>query len=228
MGKVCPTCARQCTDASVFCPGCGTNIQNVMPVMSNRLQNDPPIMGAAKTAEMPLGKKILYFVPLALMIFDIIAIWLFNWVSVSIFGNTESFSLVDICELVPSDKALALMIMGFPLFIDWILILIGSILLAFKKTAGKVLSIVGNSLILPSIAWFALVILAEFDIEPAVAKLSIAPIILFVSAIVGIVFASVVKTGKDLMRKSYLAYIPVAVYTPVNGQPVYPQQQYYN
>lgn len=228
MEKICPNCARRCADAAGFCPVCGTSLQNVMSV-GNQQQINYNMMGAVIPEQIPqkasTGRNVLYFVPLVLMVIDIFAFWLFDWASVSYYEEKTSFSMVTFYDYMPSDTAMVLTVSMLPMIIDWILILIGSILLTFKKTAGKVLVIVGNSLLLPSAAFFALVVLAEVDVGPVDANLGFAPIFLFISTIAGIVIASVAKTGKALQKNNYLPF-PLAY----AGQTVFPsnmtQQNY--
>lgn len=239
MEKICPNCARRCADTAGFCPICGTSLQNVMPV-NNQQQIYYNTMGAVMPERIPekasTGKNVLYFIPLVLMVIDILAMWLFDWASVSFYGEKTSFSMVTFYNNMPGETAMVLTVFMLPLIIDWILILIGSILLTFKKTAGKVLVIVGNSLLLPSSAFFALVVLAEVDVGPVDANLGFAPIFLFISTIAGIVIASVAKTGKALQKNNYLpfplAYAGQTVFpanmTQQNYPPQYQNQNYYS
>ena len=235
MEKICPNCARRCVDIAEFCPACGTVLQNVPPVNTQpQVAYSPvaPVQPVSNQINLSVGAKILYFVPLVLCIIDILAIWVFEWVSVNtLFDDVfiDSVTLSDVYNYMMFDEEVALVvsIFVFPMMVDWLLILIGSILLACRKTGGKVLTIVGNSLLLPLIIAFIIVFMAGSVEAEGMISLGFGPIFLLISSIAGIVFASVVKTGKALMKSSYpAAYVPV--YTPVVGQPVYPQQQYYN
>ncbi len=234
MEKICPNCARRCADIAEFCPACGTGLQNVPPINAQpQVAYSPvaPVQPVSNQIELSVGAKILYFIPLVLCIIDILAIWVFEWVSVNtVFDDVfiSSVTLSDVYNYMWFDEEIAVLvsIFVFPLMIDWLLILIGSILLACKKTGGKVLTIVGNSLLLPLMILFTIVFMAGSAEAEGMISLGFGPIFLLISSIAGIVFASVVKTGKALIKNNYPAYVPV--YTPVMGQPVYPQQQYYN
>lgn len=240
MEKICPNCARRCADTAGFCPICGTSLQNVMPVNVDYKSSAQSV----NTSKRSLAATILSFIPLVLSILNVFAIACLDWLSVMSreVGLYRTFSFSDILKgMAQGDETAVVFLLGgiLPLMIDLILVFVGSVLLACRKSAGRTLTIVGNAIILQTAAVGIvgiIIISIAIPVEYGSINLGAGPIVLLISTIAGIVFTSLSKVGKALHNADYASQPPAyagqtvfpANMSQQNYPPQYQNQNYYS
>lgn len=243
MEKVCPSCGKKCPPAAGFCTGCGTNIQAVVPTQTQAAAAMGQASAMAGTAFNSVkaatkGTSIMNFVPAAIAFCNIMCVLLGYWATIkSDYGLSLSFTFFELAEIFSEfDLEFIPIIFTIILVIDILITLGGVILVALKKTAGKVISIIGYVLTaLAVIIMMIIFAIASSEVPGASIVPGASAIFMLLFSIAGVVCAALVKTGKKANPATgfnpYMAqqqFAPQQPYAPQQTQAYNPTQNYNN
>ena len=224
MEKLCPKCGTKNKSVASFCSKCGADIkQPTSAAMPNRIQPAPDVNAGAMNTNVQGTNRALngisftYYVPALTSIIGILFALAGKWIKLESYYDRESFTFFELLEVVAEEADFLAIIVGGVMMLFLLLLLAGAILVGFKKTAGKVLFIIGTVLsLLATLAVVAVFVIMDIEYNDVRVSVLEGPIAFIILSVVGIVFAAMSKTGKKLSR-SINTYPPVA-YPPTPAQ----------